>query len=47
MCLFERVCLQWLENKFGCTEEIYEKIKVLEQTIIDHESSIESLEKQI
>ena len=45
LCLFERICLEWLKNNFGCTEEIYEKIKALEQIICDHESSINSLEE--
>ena len=33
LCLFERILVSWLVDKFNCTEENYQKINVLENRI--------------
>lgn len=47
LCLFERILVSWLVDKFNCTEENYQKINVLERRIAVLNERIEKSSKKI
>ena len=47
LCLFERIYVSWLVDKFNCTEENYQKINVLERRIAVLNQRIDEANKKI
>ena len=47
LCILERVCLSWLENRFGCDEEAYCTIDHFQQRIRNLEKRILKIQSQI
>ena len=42
--LLERICLQWLQDRFGCTDEVFDQINTLEKRLKDIEEELTKIE---
>ena len=46
-CIIEKLCIQWLTDKFGCTENVYSQIEDLEKRLQQLHNEIQQLEGEL
>ena len=46
-CIIEKLCIQWLTDKFGCTENVYTQIEDLEKRLQQLDDGIQKLEGEL